>query len=79
MCLPLSENSNTYFLTTKLNCAASRENLSSGFPTSSDTNRAVHTRKVNVDRGLKFRIKKDERVYYLRSENRYKLKMSVFI
>ena len=31
-----------------------RENLSSGFPTRSDTNRAVQLQKM--DRGLKFRI-----------------------
>ena len=34
--------------------SASRENLSSGFPTSSDTNRAVQPHKVA--RGLKFRM-----------------------
>ena len=38
------------------------------FPTWSDTNRAVQSQKM--DRGLKFRIKKVERLYYLCSENK---------
>ena len=38
------------------------------FPTSSDTNQAVQLQKM--DRGLKFRIKKVEGLYYLCSENK---------
>ena len=45
--------------------AASREN---GFPTRSDTNRAV--RKQKMVRGLKFRIKREEGFHYLSSENK---------
>ena len=39
-----------------------------GFPTRSDTNRAVHPQKMA--RGLKFRIKKEEGLYYLCSEHK---------
>ena len=46
--------------------AASQENRSSGFPTRSDTNRAVQPQKMA--RGLKFRIKKVEGLYYLCGE-----------
>ena len=47
---------------------ASRENLSSGFPTKSDTNRAVQTKKMV--RGLKFRILKVKRLYFLCSKKK---------
>ena len=40
-----------------------RENLSSGFPTRSDTNQAVLSQKMA--RGLKFLIKEVEGLYYL--------------
>ena len=42
-------------------------NRSSGFPTRSDTNRAVQPQKIA--RGLKFRIKVVEGLYYPYSEN----------
>ena len=45
-----------------------RENLSSGFPTRSDTNPAAQQQKMFEC--LKFRIKKVEGVYYLCSENK---------
>ena len=48
--------------------AALRENLSSGFLTRSDTNRAVQPQ--NMSRGLKFRIKVVEGLYYPCSENK---------
>ena len=38
------------------------------FPIWSDTNQAVQLQKM--DRGLKFRIKKEERLYYLCSEKK---------
>ena len=41
---------------------------SSGFPTRSDTNRAVQSQKMA--RGLKFRIRVGEGLYYLCSENK---------
>ena len=41
---------------------------SSGFPTRSDTNRAVQLQKVA--RGLKFRIYKEKGLYYPCSENK---------
>ena len=41
---------------------------SSGFPTRSDTNRAVQPRKMA--RGLKFRIEEVEGLYYPCSENK---------
>ena len=41
---------------------------SSGFPTESDTNRAVLSQKMS--RGLKFRIDEIEGLYYLCSENK---------
>ena len=44
----------TAFLTSRLICNSSRETLSSGFPTRSDTNRAVKPQKIV--RGFKFRI-----------------------
>ena len=44
------------------------ENRSLGFPTRSDTNRAVQPQKMA--RGLKFRIYKVEGLYYLCSENK---------
>ena len=45
-----------------------RENLSSGFPTRSDTNLAVRPQKMA--RGLKFRIYVVKGLYYLCSENK---------
>ena len=42
--------------------------MSSGFPSRSDTNRAVQPQKM--DMGLKFRIQKVEELYYLCSENK---------
>ena len=45
----LSDENVLYFL-----CAASSENVSSGFPTRSDTNWSVQPREIA--RGLKFRI-----------------------
>ena len=48
--------------------AASRENLSSWFPTQSNTNSAVQQQKMA--RGLKFQIKKVDGLYYLCSENK---------
>ena len=48
-----------------------QENLSSGFPTKSDTNRAGRPQKMA--RGLKFRISEVdmvEKLYYLYSENK---------
>ena len=44
------------------------ENRSSGFPTRSDTNRAVQSQKMARD--LKFRIKEVGELYYLHSENK---------
>ena len=38
------------------------------FPTWSDTNQAVQPQKMA--RGLKFRVKKEEKLYYLCSENK---------
>ena len=46
----------------------SHENLSSGFPTRSDTNRAVQPQKMA--RGLKFRIYIEEGLHYPCSENK---------
>ena len=46
----------------------SRENLSSGFPTRSDINRAVHPQEIA--NGLKFQIKAAERLYYRCGENK---------
>ena len=43
-------------------------NRSSGFPTRSDTNRAVQPQKIAG--GLKFRIYVEEGLYYLCSENK---------
>ena len=48
--------------------AASQENLSSRFPTRSNTNRAVQPQKMA--RGMKFQIYKAEELYYLYSENK---------
>ena len=48
--------------------AASKENLSPGFPTRPDTNQAVESQKMI--RGLKFRIKIEEGFYYPCSENK---------
>ena len=45
-----------------------RENRSSGFPTRSDPNQAVQPHKTA--RGLKFRIKIEEGLYYPYSENK---------
>ena len=45
-----------------------QENLSSGLPTRSDTNRAVQQQKMARD--LKFRIKEVGELYYLCSENK---------
>ena len=42
--------------------AASRQNMSSGFPTGSDTNRTVQPQKMT--RGFKFRIYEEEVLYY---------------
>ena len=44
------------------------ENRSSGFPTRSDTNRAVQPQKMT--RGYEFRIKVEEGLYYPYSENK---------
>ena len=46
----------------------SRQNLSSGYPTRSDTNRAVQRQKMA--RELTFRIKIEEGLCYLCSENK---------
>ena len=43
--------------------AATLENRFSGFPTRSDTNRAVQPQ--NIARGLKFRIEEEDGLYYL--------------
>ena len=43
--------------------AASRENLSLGFPTRSDTNQTLQPQKMG--RGLEFGNKGEERLYYL--------------
>ena len=48
--------------------AATSENRSSGFPTRSDTNRAVQPQKMA--RGSKFRIQEVEELYYPCSENK---------
>ena len=48
--------------------AASRENLSSRFPTRSDTNRAVQPQRMV--RGLNFWIYEEEGLYYQCSENK---------
>ena len=48
--------------------AVTHENLSLGFPSRSDTNRAVQPQKMA--RGLKFWILEVERLYYLCSENK---------
>ena len=48
--------------------ASSLENLSSGFPTRSDTNWAVQPQKMAI--GLKFQIKEVEGLYYPCSENK---------
>ena len=45
-----------------------QENLSAGFPTTSDTNRAVHPQKMA--RGCKFQIYKEVGMYYLCRENK---------
>ena len=50
------------------NRAVLRENLSSGFPTRSDTNQAVQSQQMA--RGLKFRILEVEGLYYLCSKNK---------
>ena len=57
----------THFQTSSI-CAASRENMSSGFPTKSDTNRAAQPQEMA--RGLKFRINKEEGFYSMCSENK---------
>ena len=44
------------------------ENLSLGFPTRSDTKRALQPQKMA--RGLRFQIKEVEGMYYLCSENK---------
>ena len=46
----------------------SQQNLSLGFPTRSDTNRAVQPQKMARD--LKFQIQEVEGLYYLCSENK---------
>ena len=46
----------------------SRDKLSSGFPTRSDTNRAVQPQKMAI--GLKFQIQKVGGFHYLCSENK---------
>ena len=46
----------------------SRQNLYSGFPTRSDTNRAVQPQKMTRD--LKSRVKKEEGLYCLCSETK---------
>ena len=52
------------------NCAVSSEHLAYGFPTRTDINRAV--RPQQMARGLQFRVKEVETLYYeyLRSENK---------
>ena len=45
-----------------------RKKRSSGFPTRSDTNRAVQS--LNMTSGLKFRIQEEEVLCYLCSENK---------
>ena len=45
-----------------------KKSRSSGFPTRSDTNRAVQS--LNMARGLKFRFQKVEGLYYPCSENK---------
>ena len=50
-----------------INEARYEKNLSSWFPTRSDTNRAVQTRKMA--RGLKYRIKLVEGLYYIAKTN----------
>ena len=47
------------------------------FPTWSDTNQAVQPQKMA--RGLKFRIKKEEGLYYLCSENKGAKLICVFV
>ena len=54
----------TYWIT----LAALRENLSSLFPTRSDTNQAVRPHKMA--RGLKFRIYNVEELYYQSSKKK---------
>ena len=49
------------------NLALSRQNLSSGFPTRSETNQTVQPQKMI--RGLNFWIKEEEGLVYLCSEN----------
>ena len=51
-----------------MKCATSRKTLSSGFPARSDTNRDVLPQKMVRDR--KFRIKREEELHYLCSENK---------
>ena len=48
--------------------AASRENLSSGFSTRSDTNRAAEPQGIDI--GLKFRVYDVKGLYYPCSENK---------
>ena len=48
--------------------SGSKKNLSSRFPTRSDTNRAIHPQKTA--RGLKFRTQGVYKLYYLCSENK---------
>ena len=45
-----------------------RENRSSGFPTRSDTNRAVQAQKMA--RNFKFRIEEEKKLFYLGCENK---------
>ena len=82
-CRTMSETPKTGFLTTRpilstrikdedsietdIKWASSCENLSSAFPTRSDTNRAAQP--LGLIRCLKFRIKEVEGLYYLCSEN----------
>ena len=48
--------------------AASRQNLSSGFPISSDTNWVEQPQKIAT--GLKFRVEEVVELFYLCSENK---------
>ena len=59
---------NLGFLMTRLISALSREDLSLGFRTRSDKNRAVQLQKM--DRRMKFRIKEEEELYHLCNENK---------
>ena len=65
--LAVNSNSGPSFIKLDLSLVM-KENLSSGFPTRSDTNRAIQPHKMT--RGLKFQIKQVDGVYYLCIENK---------